>query len=200
MGLLFVWVLTLLSGFGYLMSYANTPGELFPSPVRWPESANIHRIEQRPTLVMFIHPDCPCTRASVEELSRVVARCQGRADVHVVVLLPCELPSGWEKTDLYRQAAAIPGVTMHIDHGGMEACRFHATTSGHTVLYDAAGHLVFQGGITLARGHSGDNAGESAVVNWLVTGRAGPPDAPVFGCALFSDEADCRKGRLACRN
>ena len=58
----------------------------------------------------------------------------------------------------WRSAAAIPGVTVHVDHDGGEARRFGAETSGFVVLYDAHGELLFAGGITTGRGQAGDNA------------------------------------------
>lgn len=187
--LLIIWAAVMLSAFGYLMAYSGTPGELSESPCRWPAASKIQRNVERPTLLMFIHPRCPCTRASLEELSRIVARCRARAEVHVVIVLPENLPSGWEQTDRYRQAAAIPDIIIDVDVHGTEAHLFHGKTSGHTLLYDANGTLLFSGGITAARGHAGDNESEDAVVDWLEKGHAALRDAPVFGCPLFDPGA-----------
>jgi hypothetical protein len=68
------------------------------------------------------------------------------------------------------------------------ARQFHATTSGQTLLYSPAGSLMFSGGITAARGHEGDNVGESTIVA-LLTGK--PTDVvrtPVFGCPIVESE------------
>jgi hypothetical protein len=68
--------------------------------------------------------------------------------------------------DSYRFVAGRLKVTGNGDHqrsGGREAALCKATTSGETVVYDAAGKLRFHGGITGARGHIGDNAGCSAI-------------------------------------
>jgi hypothetical protein len=70
------------------------------------------------------------------------------------------------------------------DVDGAEARRFGAETSGHTFLFDSAGRLLFNGGITESRGHSGDNAGESAIVS-LVNDRVSTrAETFVFGCSL----------------
>ena len=64
-------------------------------------------------------------------------------------------------------------------------------TSGQTALYDPAGNLLFQGGITETRGHAGDNTGceaiESLVLhqNMTTTPSTGPGETAVFGCSLF---------------
>ncbi len=53
------------------------------------------------------------------------------------------------------------------------------------MIYDAAGQLAFEGGITSFRGHSGDNDGRDAIVALLRGQRPQRRATPVFGCALF---------------
>ena len=86
---------------------------------------------------------------------------------YVVFLKPSSMPDGWEQTDLWKTAAALPNATVVRDDDGREAERFGAATSGQTMLYDARGSLLFSGGITGARAHAGDNAGRSAIVALL---------------------------------
>jgi hypothetical protein len=71
------------------------------------------------------------------------------------------------------------------DEDGSEARRFEIETSGHTLLFDGAGRLMFSGGITSARGHSGENAGRSALGTLLRGGTPVLDKTLVFGCALF---------------
>jgi hypothetical protein len=52
------------------------------------------------------------------------------------------------------------------------------------LLYDTAGRLLFSGGITAARGHSGDNAGREAIVALLAGAPTDRTQTPVFGCKL----------------
>lgn len=78
-----------------------------------------------------------------------------------------------------------------IDDNGAEANRFHAATSGQTLLYDAAGRLLFSGGITGSRGHSGDNAGQTAIVSLVNSGAAELTETSVFGCPLFEPKSEC---------
>jgi hypothetical protein len=72
------------------------------------------------------------------------------------------------------------------DQAAREARRFGAETSGHTLLYDGAGQLVFAGGVTAARGHGGPNEGRASVLAWL---KAYPASArtPVFGCPMSKE-------------
>jgi hypothetical protein len=188
-----LWLLVVGIGLSVLLGYENTPGAAAQPAASWPDDSQIQRAPGRATLVMLIHPHCPCSRASLGELALLMAQSQGRLAAYVLFLKPEGFSNNWEKTDLWQSAASIPGVKPIVDHDGIEARRFHARTSGQTVLYDAEGHLLFSGGITVARGHAGDNAGRSAIVSLLNANVAEQTETPVFGCPLFDDNSDCRK-------
>ncbi len=110
---------------------------------------------------------------------------QGLVNANVLFVKPQGFSEDWEKTDLWRGAASIPGVKVMTDESGVEARRFDSETSGQVMLYDADGQLRFSGGITAARGHSGDNAGRSAIVSLLTSNYSEIKQTPVFGCPLF---------------
>jgi hypothetical protein len=137
---------------------------------------------------MLAHPRCSCTRASVAELAELIARAPQRSKVYVVFVRPGRLGASadWERTDLWRQAAAIPGVTVTRDDDGREAGLFRAETSGQTFLYAPGGALLFTGGTTGARGHAGDNAGRATLLALLRRESPARRATPVFGCALFA--------------
>ncbi|NTX09998.1 RedB protein [Myxococcus sp. CA051A] len=184
MGLL--WLVAMVVGFALLARHALTPGTAHESPARWPSSVSPPRAEGRPTLVMLAHPRCPCTRASLGELSVLMEHARGQLDARVLFLQPEGTSGDWTQGPLWRAAAAIPGVTVLKDAGGEQARRFGAVTSGHSLLYDAAGRLRFSGGITGARGHRGDNPGRDAVEALLreAGGVGGSSEHAVYGCAL----------------
>ena len=131
---------------------------------------------------MFVHPRCPCSRASLTELSQIMERDQGRVSAWVLFMRQQGTEDNWERTATWQVAQHIPGVTVLTDKAGTEAARFGAATSGHVVLYDSQGRFVFGGGITGSRGHVGDNAGLQRVVSLLDGGTADRPNHPVFGC------------------
>jgi hypothetical protein len=186
------WVLMIGVGLDLLWDYENAPGLTAAPPSHWPPDSHIHLAPDRATLIMLAHPQCPCSRASVGELARLMAQTQGRVTAYVLFLKPAGSSDDWEKTDLWQSAASIPGVNVVVDDDGVEARCFHALTSGQTVLYDAAGRLLFSGGITGSRGHSGDNAGRSAIVSRLNTGEAERAETFVFGCPLFGTHSECQ--------
>lgn len=177
------WIVALSFGSRSLLNYESTPGRIGTVPQNWPGS-RIQLAHDRATLVMLAHPRCPCTRASLGELAQIMAQAEDRIVAYVLFLKPEGSSSDWEKTGLWRSAAAIPGVTVLPDMEGAEARRFGVETSGHTVLFDNEGRLLFSGGITGSRGHSGDNAGRSAIVSLLRNHRADRAQTSVFGCSL----------------
>ena len=188
-----VWLLLVATGMAVVLRHANTPGVSVSKPATWPADSQIALDANRLTLVMFAHPHCPCTRASLGELEQLISDRPGAMAAQVWFIKPAGTPDDWEDTDIRRRAAAIPGVSVHEDVSGVEARRFHAGTSGETLLYDKNGRLLFGGGITISRGHAGDNPGLDALeaIAWRQT-----PDlneTPVFGCALF--EATCSAGQ-----
>jgi hypothetical protein len=183
------WLLTVGAGFASLTYYANTPGPVADARVEWPADAGIVRARGGATLVMFVHPQCACSAASVGELARLMAREQGAVDARVLVYAPSAESDRWSHGDLWRAAERIPGVRVSADRNGAQAGRFGAQVSGQTFLYDAAGRLLFSGGITPARGHAGDNAGRRALQRLIEGTTAADAVAPVFGCFLRGERS-----------
>jgi hypothetical protein len=183
-----LWIPALVFGIRTLWQYADTPGLAATPPAIWPADTRARLAPGRATLVIFAHPQCPCSRATIGELAWVMARCREKVEVSVWFYAPSQEPGNWPKTELWRSAAAIPGVGVFEDKDGSEARRFGASTSGQALLYDSGGRLVFNGGITAFRGHSGDNDGRDAIVS-LVHGETPMRRAtPVFGCGLSRDK------------
>ncbi|HKD37923.1 MAG TPA: hypothetical protein VKB78_14020 [Pirellulales bacterium] len=181
-----VWLVLAAIGIGAMLDFELTPAQSAKATTAWPADSQLKRDRHRPTLVMFIHPHCPCSRASLAELGVVAANSQGQADLHVLIIKPHDFDDGWEKTDLLASAKSIPSVTVHIDNDGAEAARFGAATSGETMLFDCDGRRLFRGGITVSRGHEGDNPGVAALAALLHAGRASVDATPVYGCSLFN--------------
>lgn len=180
-----LWILTVAVGFHSLWTYELTPGEDASAPVTWPKASTIHRSTTQATLLFFAHPHCPCTRASLNELSVLLSALYGQLDTYVLLLTPTTQERAWADTDLRHSATAMPGVRIIEDVDGREAQLFRGTTSGYVLLYDVDGRLRFSGGITAARGHVGDNVGRQALMALVRTGTAATPHTSVFGCPLF---------------
>ncbi|MGI8671836.1 MAG: RedB protein [Luteitalea sp.] len=175
-------------GLTTLIGYANTPGPAGLSPVTWPQEASAARSHDRQTLLLFAHPDCACTRATISELARIMAVARSRIDAVVHVVGPGGGPADAGPGHVWRSAAAIPGVRVVQDRDAVEARRFGARTSGQTLLYDARGQLAFSGGLTVSRGHEGDSVGREAILAAASGETSARAVTPVFGCILLGDE------------
>ena len=186
------WGTALGVGFAKLWRYTYTPGVEAVAPPSWPQSARLQRGIDRPTLVLIVSPGCPCSQATVRELARVVARAPARAAIRMIFDVSDAGDAGDagvghvapQESRLWRMANAIPGVVTVVDRDGSETAAFGAHVSGQAFLYDEAGHLLFRGGITAARGHGGDNDGADSLVALLTGGVAPRERTAVFGCAL----------------
>jgi len=183
------WLATVATGMAMLSAYANTPGAPAHAPSEWPVASTIARHAGTATLLVFAHPNCPCTRATLAELDRLLAHVDGGADVHVVLWQPDAPDAASAETSLADLAAAIPHVQVQWDARGREAARFGVATSGEVLLYDGNDRLRFAGGITGARGHEGDNAGSDALLLQLTAASEAAASSPVFGCGLGSRPA-----------
>ncbi len=190
-----VWLVSLGCCMAWINYYVETPGPAGLPPDQWPQSSLLPRESNQPTLVLFAHPQCPCTAATLGELALLMAQTQGHLRAQVWFLKPENTPDNWTNTSHWRAAAAIPGVSVHEDRDGREARRFQTFTSGEALLYAFDGRLLFHGGITESRGHSGDNAGRSAITALVLGEPASIIQTPVFGCSLF--DTNCGTGGIA---
>lgn len=183
-----LWILVVAGGMVSLEAYKSTAGEQVPAPADWPAASNLPRVAGLKTLVMMSHPKCPCTRASLAELETLLTQYRERLTVHVLFVRPKDVPYEWTRTDLWQTASRIGGVHVLVDDNSTEADRFKGLTSGQVVLYDAEGRLEFNGGITGARGHVGDNPGLTRILAVLRGEKTDRSDSPVFGCPLHAEQ------------
>jgi hypothetical protein len=182
--LVLLWSGTVLAGSLGLVWYSFQPGPEAAHPKVWPAATGLALGPQALTLILFAHPRCPCTRASLEELARLMAANQDRLRAYVLFFSPETAGAEWSSTGLWHRAGSISGVTPVRDPGGKQARLFGAETSGQTVVYDSGGKAVFTGGITSARGHAGANEGIAAIEALLNGDRPRLRSTPAFGCAL----------------
>jgi hypothetical protein len=179
-----LWLTAAAWGMKWMADYSLVPGAA-GAPVRdwpaaaWPLKAN------RFTVVVALHPECPCSRATLAELDSILLQA-GETIESVLIFSDASPDEPAKNSALYRQAAALPRTRLVCDVSGTELERFAFRTSGETRLYRPDGRLVFRGGITGSRGHVGDNPGRDALLAAMRPGAGERPPAvtPVFGCAL----------------
>lgn len=182
------WGLAIGAGMLLMHAHALSPGDPGTPPTRWPAGSRLGRDGVRPQLLIFLHPRCPCSRASVTELAEILARCEGRLAARAVLYRPAGSNDAWFEPGLLAALLEIPGLEVTADPDGAETRRFGLATSGHVLVFGADGKLTFSGGLTPGRGQSGNEAGRSALRARLVGPSPRGPDEPVFGCPL----SNCR--------
>jgi len=151
---------------------------------QWPASLDLVRSSTCPTLVVSLHPQCPCSRATVHELAQLMSRSQGRLTAYALFVKPANAPADWLDGDLMQSAKAVPNVTVLVDEGGRDAAALGAMTSGQVIVYGVKGQIQFNGGITDGRGHEGDNPGLAAILAIVRDGKSPVAATPVYGCPL----------------
>lgn len=189
------WLALLGLGFWFLHCYGNTPGEAPAPPSHWPRASSLAPPTSRPVLLLFAHPRCPCTRATLEELAGILETHGVHLDTRVLFFRPAG--GGWGESDLWQRAAVLP-VAVAWDEGGREASRFGARTSGQVMLFAVDGSLLFSGGITASRGHVGPSAGRDALLALIDGTAASPASSAIFGCPLATP-GSCPKECDSCR-
>ncbi len=177
------WFVLIAASLAALEAYKARPGEMVAA------SGQSHAAPPVPEgtlrILLFAHPLCPCTRATLHELRLLVEQAATRPTVEIVM-------RGYDglapPTPLVELAQAIPGATVRALVDDQEPDRYGARTSGHVVVLDGRGRELFRGGITRSRGHEGSNPGSRAVAA-LLSGRAiEVSHFAVFGCRLLNEE------------
>src|SRR5579872_901458 len=133
------WVVLVAIGLRTLFVYANTPGRLASPPSHWPSTSTVALAPDAGSLVLFLHPQCPCSQATLGELAKILACCRSQLETTVFFYRPTGDSAGWSDNDLWTTASAMPGVRVLSDPDAAAARLFGAHVSGQALLYDSRG-------------------------------------------------------------
>lgn len=174
----FVWIACVAAGLHEAARYSFTPARAVGAPPQ------VQPAGEMPRVIVALHPRCTCSRATVEELGRSLARAGTAVRLEVLLYQPDETSSTWAEGSLAKRVGRLPGVRIRPDPGGREARKLGMPTSGHVLVYGAEGGLRFSGGVTGARGHEGPNAGAASFLAALQARPIQAARTPVFGCGI----------------
>ena len=175
---LVAWASLVALGLYAYFRFEVKPGERGDEQPQWPAASTLPRSTTTPTLIMFVHPSCPCSRASVAELASIATTT--KVHPRILVVFIADAPGG----HVWSSVGEIAGSERILDPNEIEATRFGARTSGYVVVYDAQGRLAYTGGITGSRGHVGDNMGKRSVIDVLDGMTPTSAHYGVFGCVF----------------
>lgn len=185
--MLSLWAIAVAVSTLALTHYSNKPGKAANAPEAWPKASNLILATDRPTLLVLLHPQCSCSRATVAELERILSEAGDKVDAQVLFFESSSLDSTWVEGDLWDKVQQLPHVTVTRDTEGTLIRQFGGFTSGQTLLYNSKGQLLFKGGITAARGHEGDNKGKQALLSILSEQESETRESFVFGCSILGE-------------
>ena len=185
---LLFWLGLIAGGYVWLLRYSFAAGKSVTAPHRIPPALAPLATSARSQLFVALHPHCPCSRATMRELAKILSRAANTSDVTVLVYKPADKADGWSESPLVEDCRRM-NCRIIQDADGKLAATLGSLTSGSVALYDHKGRLRYQGGITASRGHEGDNGGEKAVIEILLGNRESHRSLPVFGCPIQQEAA-----------
>ncbi len=188
-GLVAFWAFGVLAGYTMVLQY-HVRGAEQQQATREPAAA----APSGRRLLVFVHPKCPCSLASVRQLSRIISR-DPTLPVEFHLFLPADASSDWAQGAVWELASRIPTACLELDVDGALAASRHVEFSGHCILLNEHGECLFSGGVTPGRGHEGDSAGGNELLAAILTGRQAAATFDVFGCRIVprSTPASCRR-------
>ncbi len=177
------WSVLIVCGLLWMTAYSMSPGETFTPLLERPDDTEISFSENQPTLLVFLHPRCPCTRPTIAALERLMVR---KHDIVLqpVFYLPDTQTVAWAQDEYWDRLIDLGAHEPVIDINGHLAGQFHATTSGHALLFSTDGRVQFWGGITSGRVHEGDSLGLTMLTRVLDGIPVSEPSFPVYGCSI----------------
>ena len=189
-----LWTAAVGIGFWIMRTYGGdrVPDELLNIPSTWPPGIALERDEDRITLLLVVHPGCACTREALAAYADVAGRSGSRLAKRIVFTHVKDAAEEVSQTSEWLVARALAGPHVSVDHDGHAVRDFGFRKSGHTLLYDRQGRLLFSGGITPAASPDADaeatanpsNPGAEAIELFVLAGGAPTTHAPVLGCPL----------------
>ncbi len=193
--LLWVFPIAYLLGSWMLADYSNRPGNVGVVPAdlnavdefsNWMTEESLVSSDE-PTLILFYHPHCPCTKATIENLRQAVDRSKDRIRIVAFGFCPSDQPDSWISSPLTTNLRRLKASVV-ADKSGEYCSKFGVTTSGHVLLYGHQGQLLFSGGITSGRGHEGVCPATRDLVKQIKAEAGSQIRWPVFGCSIVTSE------------
>jgi hypothetical protein len=182
------WLAACAIGAYLAMRHEFEPGRLDALRCGWPADTILESNPGKITVVVFLHPRCVCTAATVKQLLCAL-RSQPQVVLIAVVFTPgdAESAGAWDDGEYVRMIrAGVSNACVFQDREGAEAGKFGAATSGTILVFDGEGRETFRGGITNRRGGEDVNPGLRRFCSALNGDQANEHEnpTPVFGCPL----------------
>lgn len=178
------WLVTIAVVLRGWMDFEHSPGRNVRPQAQWPVSTQLRLDRDHGTLVVFLHPFCPCSRATLERLEQVLSDSSKKPTCCFMIAPVASSVEIDARSANLRLAKAMSPSRTFIDGNKSEARLFDPTTSGHVFYYDAGGSLRFSGGVLVERGSNQPNTFAEALYRAINNPTYPVVHTPVFGCSL----------------
>lgn len=192
-----LWLGALIFGFYQLSQYEYTSSRALQATASWPTESSLTLSSKGSTLLVFLHPHCPCSQATLSELERQQRYWPKSLHLTFVFIQSPKQSREWVQGALWDRAGRFAKSQRRIDRNGREAFLFGASNSGEAHLFDSSGRSLFVGGVTSSRGHEGVSLPGRDLLARIENEIATPCEHPVFGCELFASQ-DLKKLTPCC--
>lgn len=192
LSLVFSLVMTALVGLLFLADYSAAPGPFAANPRELaiedlPAGSLPSDLSASTKVLLFYHPKCPCTLATIRNLNRLSSQFSSHVRIVAFAYQPQGEPNSWIESQTTRILRSNELTEVFVDPDGKTSKSFGALTSGHLLVYDRDNLLAFSGGITHLRGHEGDSCASSEFVRCVRGRNTEATRWPVFGCAITGE-------------
>ncbi|MDA8792481.1 hypothetical protein N9N67_04500 [Bacteriovoracaceae bacterium] len=178
-----IWSIGIISGLVITYEYSLGSGEKSQLKSSWPNESSLKFNPGKYNLVMFLHPECTCSKASLFHFKEILSEIKhDNLDSKIIFTMPKEKEKEWINSALVKEVKEAGSIQLIFDQSSEEFKRFDAKTSGQAFLFSPSKDLLFNGGITDSRGHIGYNQGEDFIINTLNKRGLASKDVDVFGC------------------
>ena len=185
--LVLIWIALVIVISSYFYIYQYTDGHIV---VRQDYSDAIKLLNSKaeveyPLTLLFLHPECPCSDASIYELQQI-QKLNKEMNYKVVISYPKNTFEKWSNSNRAKRQLNRDSIFELLDDKeNVLAKAFGAYTSGFTLIFNTPEDLVFAGGITPSRGHLGRTIAheivqEASFLNFTKN--------EVYGCSIDSKE------------
>ncbi|MEM9364393.1 MAG: hypothetical protein AAGD07_00250 [Planctomycetota bacterium] len=184
-----VWLVMVVLGFTLLLKHdtkttSDVGSALRVSPI---EDALVERLglsENLSHVVVAVHPRCPCTANTLDELQLAMVHADAPAALTFLVYQPESAPESWRGDYFARLRKRFDDATILRDRAGELSKSLDLHSSGAMVV-TLGPQVLFRGGITAGRSCRQDNLGALTLREFLDRGAvANSVETPVFGCEL----------------
>jgi hypothetical protein len=169
LGICVILLVAVVAGLVLVSRFDVTSDDISAVPEHWPTETPLLLDQEKDTLLVFANPRS-CTKSNIEELNRLLAKCDGQVAAHILFFSPACRPAEWLMTDSWRRAKAMRGVGVHIDVDGALASQFGAEVPGEVLLYSPRGELIFGCKMNEAM-HADDDEGQAKLISCITRKR-----------------------------